>query len=411
MEKKTNGQIKIKINLKNGCIREKKYECRSAKVTINNNFIEQQVKDIILSEVESCTLYLAAEDLWIDIRDYNITPKIMLTRFYNKTSNISHLRIEGTDVSISGQNIENLHADCFCILLDDCYVKNFDVGIKGHFKLTTSNILSNRKVDDRFKIKSIDIRNSNVDFFRVFLECKNVNIQKSKIDSLNLCGTEDYCSNSKDIVHNMMIWEHSMVNVLDVDYKIINLKVEDSTVSKIIAKRKCKIYCLKLKNGVVLDAYSLEMDNFDNLNSACWELILKSAQNKGEIDKIAEARYQIMRCAYQQEYGVRNLYGKLFGLCSGYGYKPYRVICSCGLMIFLSFLMILGYDIVNFQINDITTQRTVIDAFRIAFTSIIGQAGLTYHDGFVYWVSYFEYIGALILFAMFVNALYAKYKN
>ena len=54
----------------------------------------------------------------------------------------------------------------------------------------------------------------------------------------------------------------------------------------------------------------------------------------------------------------------------------------------------------------------LLEAFRtIALTAIIGQSGMTINDGFPYWVSYGEYICAVILFAMFVNALYVRYKD
>lgn len=47
----------------------------------------------------------------------------------------------------------------------------------------------------------------------------------------------------------------------------------------------------------------------------------------------------------------------------------------------------------------------------IAITLAIGQSGMTIENGYVYWAIYGEYIDAVILLSMFVNALYIGYRD
>ena len=47
----------------------------------------------------------------------------------------------------------------------------------------------------------------------------------------------------------------------------------------------------------------------------------------------------------------------------------------------------------------------------ISIAAIAGQSGLQLKDGFEFWVATTEYLAGVILFAMFVNALYVRYKD
>jgi len=49
--------------------------------------------------------------------------------------------------------------------------------------------------------------------------------------------------------------------------------------------------------------------------------------------------------------------------------------------------------------------------FLIAFATLAGQISFLMEDGLPYWLSIIEYLIGVILFAMFVNALYARYKE
>lgn len=47
----------------------------------------------------------------------------------------------------------------------------------------------------------------------------------------------------------------------------------------------------------------------------------------------------------------------------------------------------------------------------ISIAALAGQNSFTLKNGLPYWLSMIEYLLGVILFAMFVNALYARYKE
>lgn len=49
--------------------------------------------------------------------------------------------------------------------------------------------------------------------------------------------------------------------------------------------------------------------------------------------------------------------------------------------------------------------------FFLSTASIAGQGGLQINDGILFWFSMCEYLIGVILFAMFVNSLYLRYKE
>ena len=49
--------------------------------------------------------------------------------------------------------------------------------------------------------------------------------------------------------------------------------------------------------------------------------------------------------------------------------------------------------------------------FLISIAALAGQNSFKLENGLPYWLSVIEYLLGVILFAMFVNALYARYKE
>ena len=49
--------------------------------------------------------------------------------------------------------------------------------------------------------------------------------------------------------------------------------------------------------------------------------------------------------------------------------------------------------------------------FLISIAALAGQNSFKLENGLSYWLSVIEYLLGVILFAMFVNALYARYKE
>lgn len=51
------------------------------------------------------------------------------------------------------------------------------------------------------------------------------------------------------------------------------------------------------------------------------------------------------------------------------------------------------------------------NSFLISIAALAGQNSFKLESGVVYWLAVIEYLLGVILFAMFANALYARYKE
>lgn len=395
--------IKIQLKDKNGKKDELQIDLANASFSLSDALISEIMQKSQMDDLASCSLVVGANNIAMQITDYTKTGSVYIENFYNVPSSISILQVKNVGIHVVKQKIELLQADCSSVLLADCHVNHFDAGLNVH-----SEILAG-KARASLEFESLDIRNSNIHTMQVFLNCKYLNIQGSNIDVLNLYGSmkKDVPSN----IQSMNIWQYSSISDLTLYFDVKKFKLEESTVSKLIAKGGCYLEGFENQNGVILNAYNFSKENFANISSEGWELVAKSAANQGFLDKRAEAQYHVVKAAYQRENGIRRIFGSLIDFCTGFGYKPIRAIRACLVMILLSWVLIAGIDIARFQISNITTNRTVMDSLLIAITAIAGQSGLNCSDGFPYWIAFGEYIGAVVLFAMFVNALYVRYKD
>lgn len=411
MGKLDHGQMSIKLTLGSGKIYTGSFSALDAKLTINDDLIrkyaqERKIEDI--SDIKSCTIYLAAKEIWVDVYNCTIVEKMYIDKFYNNASNISHMRVYGVNIHVIGQNIENLQIDESSILLSDCRVKTFIAGIQGHkaYLSAESPLILNGKDF----IDSLDIKDSEIKSIDLLLECNYFNIQNCKIEKINLYGTEEFNAKSKNCLKYLHLWEHSSIEIFDTNYKIEKLKVEDTIISKMIARKMCSLQYLEFENATVLDAYNFSEESFKECNIECWELISKSASNKKQFDKRAEAQYHIIKAAYENETGVKSILAKLLNFCTGFGYKPFRAFRALLIMIAVSWGLLALHNIISvYHYNDLG--KRLIEMLQIAVTAIVGQSGLGISDGFAYWITFIEYIGTVIIFAMFVNALYIKYKD
>ena len=111
----------------------------------------------------------------------------------------------------------------------------------------------------------------------------------------------------------------------------------------------------------------------------------------------------------------------LFDFCAGYGYKPFRIIRTSGIMVlintfmfsFMKFVEILS-KMWSIPLNGESFCKGAIivwNYFLISIAALAGQNSFELRDGLPYWLSVIEYLLGVVLFAMFVNALYARYKE
>lgn len=394
--------IRIKVSDKNQKKAEAQIQFQNSSFELTNDLVLKIKNEKQMDDIVSCTLVVGVYNIAIQITEFTLTDMVFIESFYNMPSCISILQVKNTKIHVNKQKIDLLQVDSPYVLLGDCQIRQFDAGLNEH-----SSLLSGNEVK-KFSFDSIDIRDSNIQTLKLFMDCKSFNVQGSNIDVLNMYG-----SMKKDaaVMQRLFVWQYSTINVMTVQYHFESFKLEESSITKLIAKGGCFFDKMEIQDATVLDAYNISKEHFADIDIAGWSLVSKSASNQGLLDKRAEAQYAITKKAYQQERGFRKFFGKVIDFCTGFGYKPIRALRTCLIMIFASWGLIVTKDIVMFQWKGVTTSRTFLDDLRIAVTAIAGQSGLTACAGFPYWVAFAEYVGAVVLFAMFVNALYVRYKD
>lgn len=392
--------VKLRISNGNGKSVEKQYQFSEAIFELTDDLVKEVMQEKKIENITSCILSVGLYNAALIIKSYSLTKNVYIDGFYNINSVISILQAADINIHIEKQTIDKLQIDCAEVLLADCQVNQFDAGLSKFYP--DENNLSN------FEFEQIDIRDCDIHFIQMFNNCKRFNVQRSDINILNMNGT---MRTKAAVMENLLIWQNSNIGTMTMQYSIKNFKIEESTVSRMVAKTGCYYENTDIDIAGILDSYYFTKENFSQMNVGTWSIVSKSASNQGLLNERAEAQYHIVKESYEQAKGIKKFFGKLIDFCTGYGYKPIRALKTCLLMILVSWGLLESVDVALFRLGNIIPIRSIWDNLFIALTAIIGQSGMTINDGFPYWVSYGEYICAVILFAMFVNALYVRYKD
>lgn len=400
---------KINLTLENGKKVSGQLQFSNAQLIINDTLINTLLTQMGIggATIKSCNIDLGANNIAVNIRDYTLTETIYFSAFYNMPSNISIFQSTGTNVHIVNQKIDLLQLDCQTILLADCQVRQFDVGLSEHHKALMQSIKEqNPAIPTAYKMKSLDIRGCHIETLKGYVECDNVNVQESSIRSL--CFYGGFGSSVPATIKRLNIWNYSEIGVCEIHCTVTDFIVKDSSISNVVAKAKCKLEKITVTDTEILNAHNFDKQHFSSINLAAWSLISKSAENDNNSSLKAEANYQIAKETYKQEKRLNKITGTLFGLCTGYGYKPMRIIWAfIVLIIFACAILSAKFCITHGCIP----MEQFIKYLVISIAAIAGQSGLQLKDGFEFWVATTEYLAGVILFAMFVNALYVRYKD
>jgi hypothetical protein len=305
------------------------------------------------------------------------------------------------------QRIDHLQADCQSILLANCQINQLDIGLaKSNEALREKSETNDEAKITAYSIRSIDIRSCEIKTLKAYISCDNFNIQESTIGVFNLLG--GFGSKVIADIKRLNIWQYTTINSSEIYCQITDFTINESSISNLVAKAYCKFIKTTIKDSTILNAHCFDEKHFNSLDANSWLLIGKSAENNMDVSLKNEAFFQLTKLKHKQEKGIKKISGCLFGLCSGYGYKPFRAILCCSAMVLIASILLT----VN---NMICSGRYAISQFGSnlvrSFAAIAGQSGLKIEDGFPFWIAIIEYIGAIILFAVFVNALYVRYKD
>ena len=263
------------------------------------------------------------------------------------------------------------------------------------------------------------LRDMNVGILDLYAECKYINVQRSRINEFNNNG--NMLKNVTSTVGWINIWQNTHIGKLSIGNKIEKMTVDDTSIDKVVARAKLYIDTLKIKDSNIENAYGFEKKQFNDLTYDIWEWIGKSADNSRNVRGRAEANYQMAKLLYKTEKGTDKFMSSLFDFCAGYGYKPFRIIRTSGIMVlvntfmfsFIKFVEILSKMwAIPLNGESFCKGATIVwNYFLISIAALAGQNSFELREGLPYWLSVIEYLLGVVLFAMFVNALYARYKE
>lgn len=387
-------------------------------LTINDDFMTKQVmarKGI--EKIKYCSIKPNVENLTLVIRNYTLTDTIYIESFCDVRSDINIFQSIGTNIHMTEQKIQHMQVDCASVFAADCSVEKMEMGI---FSIVNQyKNLSGAQENIAYKMDKLELRDVNVGILDLYAECKYINVQRSRINEFNNNG--NMLKNVTSTVAWINIWQNTHIGKLSIGNKIEKMTVDDTSIDKVVARAKLYIDTLKIKDSNIENAYGFEKKQFNDLTYDIWEWIGKSADNSRNVRGRAEANYQMAKLLYKTEKGTDKFMSSLFDFCAGYGYKPFRIIRTSGIMVlvntfmfsFIKFVEILSKMwVIPLNGESFCKGATIVwNYFLISIAALAGQNSFELREGLPYWLSVIEYLLGVVLFAMFVNALYARYKE
>jgi len=397
----------IKLFSKNQQIYNAQLEFDDSNLIISDDLIQPLLKKAVINEICSCHITLGANNMALSILNYTLTDTIYIDNFYNMPSYISILKVMDTNIHMVKQRVDHLQADCQSVLLADCQINQLDIGLARHSEaLREKSKTNNEAKATAYSMKSVDIRSCEIKTLKAYISCDNFNVQESTIGVFNLHG--GFGSTIVADIKRLNIWHYTTINSSEINCQITDFKLNESSISNLVSKAYCKFLKTMIIDSTILNAHCFEEKHFGSLDTNAWLLIGKSAENNLDVSAKNEAYFQLSKLKHKQEKGIKKISGSLFGLCSGYGYKPFRAILCCVAMILIASIAL---TVANVIYSGCSAISNFGDNLVRSLAAIAGQSGLKIGDGFPFWVANIEYIGAVVLFAVFVNALYVRYKD
>lgn len=387
-------------------------------LTINDDFMTKQVmarKGI--EKIKYCSIKPNVENLTLVIRNYTLTDTIYIESFCDVRSDINIFQSIGTNIHMTEQKIQHMQVDCASVFAADCSVEKMEIGI---FSVVNQyKNMSGAQENIAYKMDKLELRDMNVGILDLYAECKYINVQRSRINEFNNNG--NMLKNVTSTVGWINIWQNTHIGKLSIGNKIEKMTVDDTSIDKVVARAKLYIDTLEIKDSNIENAYGFEKKQFNDLTYDIWEWIGKSADNSRNVRGRAEANYQMAKLLYKTEKGTDKFMSSLFDFCAGYGYKPFRIIRTSGIMVlvntfmfsFIKFVEILSKMwAIPLNGESFCKGATIVwNYFLISIAALAGQNSFELREGLPYWLSVIEYLLGVVLFAMFVNALYARYKE
>lgn len=399
--------IKLELKDNNSLPHHIKLETESSKLLINDDIISQYCEKHNIDEIIEITLTLGVNNMAIIIDNYTLTDTICVEAFYDIKSHISIFQAKNTNIILRGQTIDTLQADCKNVMLEECNIDKLQIGL-----------FSMENPENSLKMDEIDLQDVTIKKIDIYTVCKKINVQRSNISELNI--THYIQENDTSTVSSLHIWQNTSFEKISIMNTVEEFMIEDSNIHRLFAYDNLFIHDLILKDSTIENCFRFHKHHFKNSTYDSWQWIEKSANNARDLKERAEANYQMAKALYSTETKIDKLLSKLFDFCAGYGYKPLRVVRTSGILVLLNTTFFTVINALNdSEINSLCTfihsiLPIFMESFLISLATLAGQNEFHLNGNInilLNLLSITEYLIGVILFAVFVNALYARYKE
>lgn len=406
--------IKFELTDSNAMKYESSFTDEMPKLVLNDKCILQLCALHKIDKLTNLSIKLGVRNMAVIIENYTLTNTIYFSEFYDIQSHISIFQSKGTNIDIVGQSIQHLQADCKKMLFSNCNIEKFEIGM-----FEQHSRLGKQDFPDIFRADSLDIRDSIITKLDIYAECKNVNLQGCNVGEFNNYGNLFKGHESK--VELFHLWQNTNIRKLLLSNEIVELKFDDSTIERLFARPNLRIDNIEVINSIIEYYHGFTKENFISLNYDNWYWIGNSASNEQNLQLRTEANYQMAKSAFKAERKSDKYVSALFDFCVGYGYKPLRILRATTLLTLFNAIIFTIIDIVNILNIQVSIPINVDsfckglltfgNNFLLAIANLAGQINFQMSDGLPFWLSVAEYLLGVVLFAMFVNALYVRYKE
>ena len=171
--------IKFNLTAKDGSKRTFICNTENSAFTINDEIVRKACEEVDIQELKHLQVTLGVHDMYLNISSYTLTNTIYINAFYNVRSHIKILKVTDTNIHMTEQNISHFQADCKSILMGDCHVEKFDIGLERWH----SSAIEEKKC--LYEAENLDIRSCYIKRLNIFAQCKRINIQESTAEEIN----------------------------------------------------------------------------------------------------------------------------------------------------------------------------------------------------------------------------------
>ena len=197
-------------------------------------------------------MYLTSENLNLIVSDYTLFKKVSIFKASDGEAKLNVIK-SNRDLHLVNLSIDVIQVVECNLLLANCKVKQVDFEIENFMKELTKTSFERRDGD-----YGIDIRNSLIDELSVYYSLKSLNVQGSKIKSIEFRSSVE----KMIYVGFFNIWQGCEIDLLRLNCDITKFKLEDSNILRLYFTQNSLIHEYTVIKSFFDNVFGCEINHF-----------------------------------------------------------------------------------------------------------------------------------------------------